>query len=207
MSSASEDLSPAEFGAGFLQLALTPERVCEAVNRVMGDRLELGPMGAGPGRVLAKITTVAVFGTAYGEAIPDADLAYRVMVPVSAAVDLDLSVDTLHFTADVLVPLDVRVAIDPELALVFTITPPPPDEVTLSISTETRRAAMLLRVANLDDELRAFVVRIVEKELTKPHVVRATRIDLRAVVDGAWPVIAEQVLPNGPDNADEQVPA
>lgn len=71
--------------------------------------------------------------------------------------------------------------------------------MSLTVNTDTRRAALLLRVANLADELRAFVVRVVEKELEKPHVVRATRIDLGEVIEGVWPVVAEQVLPDGPD--------
>ena len=81
------------------------------------------------------------------------------------------------------------------MTLVWTITPPSRDDVILNISTETRRAAMLLKVANLDDELRAFVVRIAEKEMQKPHVLRATRIDLSEVVDGVWPMVAEQCCP------------
>ena len=188
-----------EFGATFLRRALPPARVCEAVDRVMGERLDLGPMGAGPGRVLAKITAGIEFGASYGEALPGEDLAFRVLVPARADVDLDLAVDRLRFTADVLVPLHIRVAVDEPLTLVWTITPPPPDELSLTVNTDTRRAAMLLRVANLDDELRAFVVRVVEKELEKPHVLRATRIDLGEVIDGVWPVVAQQVLPDGPD--------
>ena len=188
-----------EFGGNFLRMALTVDRVSEAVDRVLGDRLELGPMGAGPGRVLAKITAKALFGASYGEAIAGEDFAYRIHVPASVDVDLDLAVDRLHFIADVVVPIEVRVTLDGPLTLVWTITPPSRDEVVLNISTATRRAAMLLKVANLDDELRAFVVRIAEKEMQKPHVLRATRIDLSEVVNGVWPMVAEQVLPDGPD--------
>jgi hypothetical protein len=194
-----------EFGATFLRTALPPERVCEAVDRVRGQRLDLGPMGAGPGRMLAKITAGIEFGASYGEALPGEDLAFRVMVPARADVDLDLAVDRLRFTADVIVPLDVRVTIAEPLTLVWTITPPDPDEVSLTVNTDTRRAALLLRVANLDDELRAFVVRVVEKEMAKPHVQRATRIDLGEVIDGVWPVVAQQVLPDGPDPVPDPV--
>ena len=194
-----------EFGATFLRTALRPERVCEAVDRVMGERLDLGPMGAGPGRMLARITAGIEFGASYGEALPGDDLAFRVMVPARADVDLDLAVDRLRFTADVLVPLHIQVTIDEPLTLVWTITPPVPDEVSLTVNTDTRRAALLLRVANLDDELRAFVVRVVEKELEKPHVQRATRIDLGEVIDGVWPVVAQQVLPDGPDPVPDPV--
>lgn len=190
------------FGSSFLRMALTPDRVCEAVDRVLGDRLELGPMGAGPGRVLAKITAKALFGATYGEAIDGEDFAYRLQVPADVDVDLDLAVDKLHFIAQVLVPLEIRVTLDEPLTLVWTVTPPSPDQVTLNISTETRRAALLLKVANLDDELRAFVVRVVEKEMLKPHIVRATRIDLNEVVNGVWPIVAQHVLPDGPDTPD-----
>ena len=75
----------------------------------MGDRLELGPMGAGPGRVLAKITAKALFGASYGEAMAGEDFAYPHPVPASVDVDLDLAVDRLQFIAEVLVPIEVRV--------------------------------------------------------------------------------------------------
>lgn len=195
-------LTHEEFGSHFLRMVLPVDRVCEAVDRVLGRRLELGPMGAGPGRVLAKITARVEFAASYGEALPGDEIAFRIWVPAEVDVVLDLAVDTLRFTADVLVPLHVGVEIDESLTLVWTITPPAADEVSLKITTETRRAELLLRVANLDDELRAFVVRIVEKEIQKPHVVRATRIDLREVVDGVWPMVAAQVLPDGPDAPD-----
>jgi hypothetical protein len=195
------EISHEEFGGNFLRMALPPERVCEAINRVLGERLELGPMGAGPGRMLAKITAVALFGPTRAETIEGDEIAFRVWVPAAVTVDLDLAVDKLHFTADVLVPVIVRVTIDSHFTLLWTVTPPEPDEVTLDISTETKRAALLLKVANLDDELRAFVIRVAEKELQKPHIVRATRIDLRELVDAVWPHVADRVLPDGPDRA------
>jgi hypothetical protein len=46
------------------------------------------------------------------------------------------------------------------------------------VATERRRSVLLQRVAGLDDELRRFLVKVVARELEKPHVQRATRIDM-----------------------------
>lgn len=62
---------------------------------------------------------------------------------------------------------------------------------------------MLQRVAGLEEELRRFLLRVVEKELAKPHVVKATRIDFATLVDNAWPALADQFLPvREPDATD-----
>ena len=45
-----------EFGMRFMDLVLHRDRVMESVNRVLGEEFHLGPIGAGPGRKVAKVT-------------------------------------------------------------------------------------------------------------------------------------------------------
>ena len=43
------------FGQSFMRLVLHQDRVLASIDRVLGETLQLGPIGAGPGRVFARI--------------------------------------------------------------------------------------------------------------------------------------------------------
>ncbi len=189
------------FGDAFMRLVLHKERVLSSIDQVLGEELTLGPIGAGPGRVFARITARGRFGKTYGEELPDpGTVGYQVYLPISVTFDLDLRVDTLSFDADVLLPLTIRMYVEQPLTIVWDICPPTEDQVVMSVKTDKRRSAALQKMAGIDDELRRFIVKFVARELDKPHVRRATRIDLISVIDHAWPVIASQFLPQGPED-------
>jgi hypothetical protein len=188
-----------EFGMRFMDLVLHRDRVMESVNRVLGEDFQLGPIGAGPGRRVAKVTASGTFGKAYGEALPDV-VGYEVNLPVSVAFHLDLGVDMMRFDAEVLLPLRLTMELVEPLTILWHIAPPHPDDVAIDVTSDNRRAAVLQKLTGLDGELRRFVVRFVERELDKPHVRKAMRIDLVTLIDNAWEHIAGQFMPNGPED-------
>jgi hypothetical protein len=188
-----------EFGMRFMDLVLHRDRVMESINRVLGEEFRLGPIGAGPGRKVAKVTATGTFGTPYGEALPEV-VGYLVNLPVQVTFDLDLQVDKLRFEADVLLPLRLTMELVEPLTILWHIASPEPDEVSISVESDNRRAAVLQRLTGLDAELRRFVVRFVDRELEKPHVRKAMRIDLVTLIDNAWEHIAAQFMPNGPQD-------
>jgi hypothetical protein len=194
-----------EFGMRFMELVLHRDRVMESINRVLGDDFQLGPIGAGPGRKVAKVTAEGTFGTAYGEALPDV-VGYEVNLPVNVAFHLDLGVDMMRFDAEVLLPLRLTMELVEPLTILWHIAPPHPDDVTIAVKSDNRRAAVLQKLTGLDGELRRFIVRFVDRELEKPHVRKAMRIDLVTLIDNAWEHIAAQFLPNGPGVRDEPTP-
>lgn len=194
-----------EFGMRFMDLVLHRDRVMQSVNRVLGEDFRLGPIGAGPGRKVAKVTANGSFGKAYGEALPDV-VGYEVNLPVSVTFHLDLGVDTLRFDAEVLLPLRLTMELVEPLTILWHITPPAAGDVAIDVQSDNRRAAVLQKVTGLDGELRRFIVRFVERELGKPHVRKAMRIDLVTLIDNAWEHIAAQFLPSQPAIRDEQTP-
>jgi len=188
-----------EFGMRFMDLVLHRDRVMESINRVLGEDFQLGPIGAGPGRKVAKVTASGTFGKAYGEALLDV-VGYEVNLPVSVAFHLDLGVDMMRFDAEVLLPLRLTMELVEPLTILWHIAPPHPDDVAIDVKSDNRRAAVLQKLTGLDGELRRFVVRFVERELDKPHVRKAMRIDLVTLIDNAWEHIAGQFMPNGPED-------
>lgn len=188
-------ISYEQFGVNFIRMVLHEQRILESINRLLGEKIELGPMGAGPGRVFARARATGWFQDTYGRAIVDDLLVYRVFLPVDVDFDIELAGDTHRFRAKVLLPLTLTVRVEHPLTIVWEIKPPEEDEVTITVETDKRRSAVLQKVAGLDAELRRFLIRVIIKELDKPHVRKATRLDMVTIIDKAWPVIADQFLP------------
>jgi len=188
-----------EFGMRFMNLVLHRDRVMESISRVLGSEFQLGPIGAGPGRKVAKVTANGTFGTPYGEALADV-VGYEVNLPVDVAFHLDLGVDMLRFNAEVLLPLRLTMELVEPLTILWHIAPPHPDDVVMTVASDTRRATVLQKLTGLDGELRRFIVRFVDRELDKPHVKKAMKIDLVTLIDGAWEHLAEQFMPNSPED-------
>lgn len=198
--SAGQEPAPAEigyeeFGVNFVRLVLHEQRVMESINRLLGEKIELGPMGAGPGRVFAKARATGWFHDTHGREVVDDLLVYRVFLPVTVDFEIEIAKDVNKFRAEVIVPLTLTVRIEAPLTIIWDISLPEEDEVTITVETDKRRSAALQRMTGLDAELRRFLVRVIEKELDKPHVRKATRIEMVSVIDAAWPVIADQFLP------------
>lgn len=196
-------LTYAEFGEGFLRQVLHLDRVLQSIDRLLGEGFELGPIGAGPGRKLAKLTARGRYGATYGEALPGPGVGYLVNLPVDVDFELAIPLDRHRFRARVVVPLRVMLRIVEPMTIVWDIEPPAAEAVELTLTNEARRSAALQRVAGIDDELRAFLVRFVDRELDKPYVRRARRIPVVDLIDNAWEPLASQFLPNGPADRQE----
>jgi hypothetical protein len=190
----SQEITYGEFGRRLFETVLHERRIEDAIAAVLGDRITLGPIGAGPGRVLAKVTADGTIGRPVAVALPGDFVAFEVRLPVEVDFDLDIAVDVHRFHADVVVPLRLTARAATPLAIVWDIAVPREDELEVDVRVGRRSTAMLRRVAGIDAELRRFLLRYVTRELEKEHVRRATRIPLDEVIDAAWPSISAQFL-------------
>jgi hypothetical protein len=195
---AGTEMTYEDFGRQLFRQVLHAERIEESVATVLGERIELGPFGAGPGRFLAKVRATGAIGRPRATPLPGPMVAYRVRLPIDVTFDLDLAVDVHTFRADVVVPLTLTARAAAPLTIVWDITPPSLGEMDVLVAVDRRRTELLRRVAGIDEELRRFMLRYVTRELQKEHVVRATHIHLGEVIDAAWPMISAQFLETGP---------
>lgn len=189
-----------QFGAAYIRRVLHKQRILSMINDVLGPTIELGPIGAGPGRKAATVSVLGTFGETRGEELPGELLSYRVFLPINVAFDIDMRVDKHRYVADVVVPLTLTVHTVAPLRVRIDITVPGQDEVELDLQAGSRRSAVLQKVAGLESELRRFLVKVVRTELAKPYVRRATDFDMAALIDEAWPGIAAVILPRGPED-------
>lgn len=188
----------ADFGEAFLRKVIHRRRVLAVVERVLGEKIELGPIGAGPGRKFAKVRATGWFQPVSGVEIPGPDIGFRIIIPVDVDFAIEIARDVNRFRARLLVPITVRLRLEPPLDLRVDVLLPEEDEVSLQVETDKRRSAVLQRVSGLESELRRFMTRVMEKEFAKPHIQRIMRVDLLQLVDDTWPELVERLLPDIP---------
>ena len=88
-----------DFGRRLFEQVLHEGRIEESVATVLGDRIELGPFGAGPGRFLAKVRAVGTIGRPRATRLPAPLVTFRVLLPIDVTFDLDIAVDVHTFRA------------------------------------------------------------------------------------------------------------
>lgn len=180
-----ERVSYADFGAVFFEHAVTEGRVLMGLSGLSGEPIEFGPTGAGPGR-LAKVSASGVVGEATASRLEGDVVAFRLLIPVTLDLHIDLGPDKHRFDVDVTVGLTLTARAAEPLRVVIDIDEPTWRDVTVTVRADGLRATVLERVSGLDREIGRFVARYVARELDKPHIRAARDIDVAARIDGAW---------------------
>ena len=173
-----------QWGLLFFDRAVTAERVLTAVNVLGGQKIDVGPMGVGPGRI-AKVTARGVIGTATGERVAGDPVSFAVTLPVGLTFTLDLGVDVHRFDAQLSVPLHLVARAMDDLRILIDVTPPQPAEVGVRLNARGIRASITKHAAGVDGELRRFVAKYVAREIEKPYVIAARTIDVSGAIDRA----------------------
>jgi hypothetical protein len=174
----------AEFGERFFVHAVSEARIVGALRGLAGERIEFGPIGAGPGKV-AKVRAEGELGLATAEQIAGEHVAYMLKIPVGLDLDIELPLDHNRFRADVEVALVLTARAAEPLRVIIDIEPPTSRDVTVNLRADGVRADLLGRLAGVDREIRRFVAKYVTREIDKPHIRAARDIDVAARIDGA----------------------
>jgi hypothetical protein len=177
------------WGERFFHDAVTAERVLAGINVLAGQKIDVGPMGVGPGRVV-KVTAEGAIGTAAGHRVADDPVTFAVLLPASIDFSINLGVDTHRFLAELSIPLTLTARAREDLAIVIDVTPPRASDVGCELKAQGLRASITQYAANVEGELKRFVAKYVTREIEKPYVVRARTIDVSAAIDRAVGTLA-----------------
>lgn len=172
------------FGEAFVLSAVTPERVVQAVTRIAGEEVRLGPIKAGPGG-RATVMARGRLGEPRADEISAEPLAFDVRVPVE--VSLEVKVGTVHryaATGEVALRLEVH-TVEP-LALVIDVQPVRPDDIDFTIEAQGMPAKVLGRAGDVAGELRRHTAEYVNEKIDAPEAARLTTIDLLPLIDRVW---------------------
>jgi hypothetical protein len=182
---ADDRISYASFGARFFEHAVTEARIVGALDGLAGEPIEFGPIGAGPGKI-AQVRAKGRVGAASARRIAGDDVVFRLSIPVTLDLHIDLGVDQHNFHATVTIGLTLTARAADPLRVVIDIDTPSRRDVTVAMEADGLRAAVFQRVVGIDREIGRFVAKYVTRELDKPHIRAARDIDVAARIDQAW---------------------
>jgi|SRR5579875_1063378 len=172
------------FGEDFIVTAVTPERVVASIRRIAGDKVELGPLRAGPGGA-ATVVARGWMGEPSAEELATDLLAFAVKLPV----DLDLEIrlgTTGRFAATGHIELRLSVRTESPPAIVIDVAPARPSDVHLTIEARGVQAKLLQRAGDVDGELRRHAANYVNERVESPEARRLTRVNLVPLIEKAW---------------------
>ena len=172
------------FGEAFVFRAVTPERVVNAVGRIAGEVVELGPIRAGPGG-RATVNARGRIGEPEADEVKPDPLTYSVRLPVD--VSLDVKVGTVHrYDATGTIDLNLTVRTVEPLKIVIDVDPVRPEQVAFHIHAQGVQAKLLGRAGDVDGELRRHTAAYVNERLAHPDTARFTTIDLLPLMEQVW---------------------
>lgn len=172
------------FGEALIYRAVTPERVVDAVRRIAGDEVRLGPIKAGPGG-RATVNAAGRIGEPEADETGSEPLTYAVRLPVD--VSLEVKVGTVsRFRASGSIHLTLTVLTVEPLAIVIETGHVGPDDVSFRIEAQGVQARLLGKAGDVDGELRRHTADYVNQRIADPAAKRFTTIDLVPIVERVW---------------------
>ena len=178
-------ISYEQFGVNFVIMAVTDERLGDALAAVAGDVIEVGPLAVGP----ANAATVDARGRVGAPLIERHDampLAFTAVLPVDLSLDVKVAGVNHHYDARLSVPLRLTVTTEEPINLVIDVARVSSRDIDVHLKADGMRAKVLSRLGNVEDEIRRQVARFVRDRVDSQAGERARRIEILPMIDRAW---------------------
>jgi hypothetical protein len=180
-----ERLTYEEFGRKFFEIAVTEERVADALGAIAGDGFEIGPIAQGPGKIAKVTAKVQVQPPAVSRQVGE-QITFAIRIPLEIDMVIDLRIDKPRFMVFGEIALRaVALAAEP-LLLILDVQKPRPSDIAIHVTSKSLRAEVLRIVAGVDDEIKRFIAAHVAGEIDSPESVKAKIINVAEQLDTAW---------------------
>jgi hypothetical protein len=174
-----------DFGRRFFDYAVSEDRVAGAFRQLAGKDFDFGPIAVGPGK-LAKVVANVSTGDPILKRHNLGIIFFQLAIPLKVRLLIDLTVDKTRFDVEGHINLRLTARAAEPLRVMIDVDQPTTDDVVINVEPRTLRGSLLRLIADVDEEIRRFVVRYIAEELTNPAVVAAREIDVAARLDAAW---------------------
>lgn len=174
-----------EFGRRFFEIAVTEERVGDAIASIAGDEFEMGPMGQGPGKI-AKVTARVKIQTPDVTRELGDQITFRIRIPLEINMVIDLRIDKPQFVVFGEISLSASALAVAPLKLILDVRKPRPQDIEIHVTSKTLRGELLRVLAGVDDEIKRFISAHVAGEIDSPGSNKAKIIDVGSQIDEVW---------------------
>jgi len=182
-----EDISFDQFGRNFMREVVTADRVAATIATVVGERIEMGPMAAGP-RDAASATMrgkLADVDVSPGPAHDDT-LHFSALVRLECTLLVKASLINKRYRGGLTIPLQLDVRTASPLRLVIDVAPPAPADIGVELESKDRSGRMIQVLGNIDGEVRTRAAAEVARRVEAPEARRHREINVLAMVDDVW---------------------
>ncbi|MES1940561.1 hypothetical protein T5B8_09966 [Salinisphaera sp. T5B8] len=173
-----EDYSYEAFGRDFFEHAVTVERVEQALSNLTGNAVDFGPRNVGPGG-LARIQAEGNIGEPSVMRREGELIEFALMIPIDLDLTVRLAGHDHRFETELRAHLKLTARAQAPLHIFIDIPAPGEKDIDVELNARGLRASVLDVVADVEGELKRYVVRYVAKQIDKPEIRRMREIDVR----------------------------
>ena len=174
-----------EFGRRFFEVAVTEERVGDAIGAIAGNEFEMGPIGQGPGKIAKVTARVKVQKPRVTRHLGD-PIGFAIQIPLEIDMVIDLRIDRPKFMVFGEIALQATALAAEPLLLILDVKKPRPSDISIQVTSTSLRAEVLRILAGVDGEIKRFIAAHVAGEIDSPESTKAKVIDVAARLDAAW---------------------
>lgn len=182
---ADEYMTYEEFGRKFFEVAVSEERVRNAIAAIAGDAFEMGPMGQGPGKIAKVTAKVRIMDPRVTRQVGDM-ITFAIRIPLEIDMVVDLRIDKPKFMVFGEIALRATARAAEPLLLILDFEKPRPPDISIHVTSKSLRGELLRIVAGVDAEIRRFIAAHVAGEIDSPASQKAKVIDVADSIDAAW---------------------
>ena len=174
-----------EFGRRFFEIAVTEQRVGDAIGAIAGETFEMGPIAQGPGR-LAKVTArVRIMAPRVSRNLGEA-ITFSIRIPLEIELVVDLRIDKPKFLVFGEISLRATARAAQPLLLILDVEKPRASDIAIHVTSKSLRAEVVRIIGGVDAEIKRFIAAHVAGEIDSPESQQAKVIDVADRLDSAW---------------------
>jgi hypothetical protein len=174
-----------EFGRRFFEIAVSEERVGDAIGAIAGDEFEMGPIGQGPGKIAKVSARVKIQKPRVTRNVGET-ITFSIRIPLEIDMVIDLRIDRPQFMVFGEIALRATALAAEPLLLILDVKKPRPSDISIHVTSKSLRAEVLRIMAGVDAEIKRFIAAHVAGEIDSPGSEKAKVIDIGTEIQAAW---------------------
>lgn len=182
---ADDEMTYHEFGRKFFEVAVTEERVSDAIGQIAGDEFQVGPIAQGPGKIAKVTAKVRVQQPRVTRELGEL-ITFSIRIPLEIDMVVDLRIDRPKFMVFGEIALSATARAAEPLLIVIDVAKPRASDITIHVTSQSLRAEVLRILAGIDAEIKRFIAAHVAGEIDSPASQKAKIIDVATSIDAAW---------------------
>ncbi len=174
-----------EFGRKFFEVAVSEQRVGDAIAAIAGDEFQMGPIAQGPGKI-AKVTARVKIQTPQVTRHVGELITFAIRIPLEIDMVVDLRIDKPRFMVFGEIALRAEALAAEPLLLILDVHKPRAADISIHVTSKSLRAEVVRIIGGIDAEIRRFIAAHVSGEIDSPESLKAKIIDVGGQIDEVW---------------------